>query len=109
MAQRVIRLQVLIKPQWRNPSGVRRIQEIATSLGMEISGSGLVTISARMNPRSFQKVFEIPPEGVSKSQVKEKDKKNSQNVTSGDLRIPPPLQEYVETITIAPPHIYMSH
>jgi hypothetical protein len=53
-----IHLQLLVKPPWRNAQGIARIQETLASLGLEVSGAGGATVSARSSDEiAFRRVF----------------------------------------------------
>ncbi len=72
---------------------------------MRITAKGRVTLSADMTPRDFESVFgapltEVPPKPPGKT-----DFGHAGGAIAGDLNIPVPLQEFVQSISVAPPHL----
>jgi hypothetical protein len=90
-----IHLQLLVKPPWRNAQGIARIQETLASLGLEVSGAGGATVSARSSDETFRRVFGKEP-AVDRSAATE------------SLPVPAQLRELVEGVSVAPPHSYMT-
>jgi hypothetical protein len=92
-----IRLQVLLRPEWRNPRGVAAVEQALRDLGFEITGSGRASISARAAPPAFSQAFAaIQGEGRDSPDDRRK------------LPVPAPLAGQVESITVAPQHTAMS-
>jgi hypothetical protein len=85
----MIRLQVLLRDDWRHEEGVRRVQDRLRSLGMKPTAAGQVTVSAEASPDTFRDTF-----GPHAS-------------TGATLAVPAPLAPYVESISVAPPHVRM--
>jgi|SRR5678809_1298337 hypothetical protein len=92
----VIPLQILLRKPWRTREGVAEARAVCTRLGIEPTASGAVTLSGRITPAIFQSLFSISAENAA-----------APTTATRPLPIPQELQEYVESITIAPPHIYM--
>ena len=84
------KVQILLREPWRNKEGVAVVRKIAESLGIEPTASGVATVSGRIGRGAFESLFGMGAE------------------TAPALPIPELLREYVESITIAPPHIYMT-
>ena len=79
-----VRLQLLMRPEHRKSDSVEAAAKAAAALGLEPSGQGQATFSARVDAANYRRLF-------------------------GDdstLRIPKELAEYVESITVAPKHEY---
>ena len=92
-----LQLQILLRKPWRNEQGVANVRKIGASLGIEPTVSGAATVSGRIERRTFETLFAIQPEGAA-----------AEGIAARALPIPESLREYVESITIAPPHTYMS-
>jgi hypothetical protein len=92
----VIPLQILLRKPWRTKEGVATAREVCTRLGIEPTASGAATVSGRITPAVFETLFSISAENAA-----------APTTATRALPIPPELQEFVESITIAPPHIYM--
>jgi hypothetical protein len=93
-----VRLQVLLRPEWRNPRGVADVERALRELGFEVTGSGRASISARAAARTFSQTFAEH----SRAEADE---------SPGDRRalpVPAPLAGQVESITVAPQHTPMS-
>lgn len=82
-----VRLQVLLRAARRNDKGVGDAEQALRALGLEVTGTGKASISARATPETFGTVF-----------GKDRD---------ADLQVPATLADYVESVTIAPQHITM--
>jgi len=91
----LIKLQVLLRKPWRNPEGVAIVQSLVRELGIEPTVSGTASVSAEAAPEIFKSVF-----GDAETQPLTAGKADTQK-----LPIPGPLQEYVESIAVAPRHI----
>lgn len=89
-----VRLQVLLRPEWRNPRGVAEVERALRDLGFEVTGAGRVTISARAAPGPFGRAFADVSTGAGEE---------SPGVRRA-LPVPAPLARQVESITIAPQH-----
>lgn len=77
-----IRLQILMRPEHRNDAGIEAAMSVARELGLEPSGKGQVTFSARASAAQLERLC-----------------------GSGHApRVPEPLRDYVESISVAPPH-----
>jgi hypothetical protein len=89
-----IHLQLLVKPPWRNAQGIARIEETLASMGLEVSGAGGATVSARSSDETFRRVFGKEP-AVDRSATE-------------SLPVPAQLRELVDDVSVAPPHSYMT-
>jgi hypothetical protein len=77
-----VRLQLLMRPEHRNDAGIDAAMGLARRLGLEPSGKGQVTFSARASEEELARLC-----GSRQSP-----------------RVPEPLREYVESISVAPVH-----
>jgi len=92
-----IQVQILLRKAWRSEHGVEVVRKICTSLGIEPTASGAATISARVERRAFESLF-----------ATQADAAVAAGVATPALPVPKLLEEQVESITVAPPHTYMS-
>jgi hypothetical protein len=93
-----IRLQVLLRPAWRNARGVAEVERALRDMGFEVTGTGRASISARAAPRTFREAFAARTDAEG-------------DESPGDRRalpVPAPLAGQVESITVAPQHTAMS-
>lgn len=94
-----IRLQVLLRPEWRNPRGVAEVERALHELGFEVTGTGRVSISVRAAPEPFRQVFARQPSPPAAGESP---------AARDELPVPAPLAGQVESITIAPRHMPMT-
>jgi hypothetical protein len=102
-----IKLQVLLRREWRTSDGIEQVRKILTSIGLKPTASGLATISAEAEPERFESLFgvkatEIAPRGPGKT-----DFGTSGGHESAELAVPAQLAQYVQSISAAPPHAYL--
>jgi hypothetical protein len=100
----VINLQILLCKEWRSPAGVKRVQEIAETLGMKPTSSGAATLSAEIDPKVFASLFGERVEQVPSRPPGKTDFGSPGGAVSGVLQVPKSLKEWVESITVAPPY-----
>src|SRR5262245_14492757 len=93
-----VRLQLLLRPEWRSTEGVERVKDTLRSLGVEVTGSGRVTVSARADARPFRG-------GVGRLPTRQ----TGQPTEETAIEVPLALRELVELVTIAPRHLLMDH
>jgi hypothetical protein len=93
-----IRLQVLVRAARRNDKDLDELQAALRALGFEVTGTGKASVSVRATPETFAKVF-----GAGRAAVG-----GPPTESASELRVPAPLAEYTESITVAPQHIVMS-
>ncbi len=94
--EHAIPLQILLSKPWRTGAGVAKVQAVCFRLGIQPTASGAATVSGRISPATFESLFSISAEIAA-----------APTTATPSLPIPRELQEFVESITIAPPHIYM--
>jgi hypothetical protein len=85
-----IKLQLLLRPECRTSSGVATGKTLAQKLGIQITASGAASLSARVSRDVFLRLFQTVPEAA-----------------PNDLPVPADLQEVVQSITVAPDHLYL--
>lgn len=98
---------MLLRQPWRNPEGIEQLRQRAKAMGIKPTAEGRTTISAEITKDAFEKVFSTPVQEVAPQPPGDKDFGRSGGNVSGDLPIPEPLQEYVESITVASPYLRM--
>jgi hypothetical protein len=102
-----IKLQILLRSEWRNPEGVDKVRQLLSSLGMTPTAAGLATLSAELDAGKFKATFgvtaaETPPASPAKA-----DFGRSGGYVSQDLKVPAALSEFVQSISAAPSHLYL--
>jgi hypothetical protein len=102
-----VKLQILIRPTCRTEQGIARIRELLTEMQITITASGQTTISAEMSVTEFENLFGTTLSAAESRGPGESDFGRSGGFTSGRLQVPVPLQEYVESIAVSPPHMRM--
>jgi hypothetical protein len=85
-----ISLQILLRENSRTSQGIAEVAQQLTHLGLDVTASGLATLSARASAESFERLF-----GHS-----ERDEDRA-------LPIPVALRDSIASITIAPKPILM--
>jgi hypothetical protein len=91
-----IRLQILLRADARNPSGLEEVQAVLRALHFDVTGVGRATVSARATPEAFRAAFGSTPAAMRATDAGE---------PARDLPIPSVLAERVESVTIAPQHL----
>jgi hypothetical protein len=84
------KLQILLRKEWRKPATIADVRKLAGKLGITITASGTATLSGDMTAEAFESLFGQPAKDA-----------------AGELPVPDPLKPYVESISIAPRHIFM--
>lgn len=82
-----VRLQVLVRKDARNDRGIAEAEAALRALGFEVTGAGRASLSVRATPETVRAVF---------------------GDDRRDLRVPEPLADYVESMTVAPRHTILS-
>jgi len=102
-----VKVQILLRKQWRTPEGIATVKTIAASLGITPTTSGIASVSGEMDSQAFKILFGAEIRRVRPRPPRGTHYGSPGGVVSGTLRIPEPLQEYVESVTVAPVHIRM--
>jgi len=92
-----MKLQLLLHPDRRSPDAIAEVRKVAQSLGITPTTEGAATISADVDPNTFQTLFGMPPD----------ENLFSDPVKSLPLPVPESLRSHVQSISVAPIHIYM--
>jgi len=90
----MVKLQLLLLPESRTPDGIQEVKRALASLGVATTGQGSVTISAEVNLDQFERLFGLAA--------------TDQELPNKDLVVPSALQHHVQSISVAPQHIYMN-
>lgn len=90
-----MQLQLLLRPQARTPEGKEAARGICESMGIHVTAEGAVSFSAAVDDDRFTSLFGYVPGPELAS------------LTAPPLKVPSQLSEFVETISVPPPHIYM--
>jgi hypothetical protein len=100
-----IKLQVLLREPWRTAEGVGRARALMAELGMTPTAEGRATISAEIGRDEFATLFQRSVEEIAPQAPSGRDFGRSGGHISGELPVPEPLREYVESITVASPYL----
>ena len=103
----MVKLQLLLRKQWRTPEGVESVRKAAAAIGMTPTASGAASVSAEMDPAAFSKLFGQPVQHLPRRPAGPTDFGTSSGGASGPLKVPAALSDYVESITVAPPHLLL--
>ena len=76
-------------------------------MGLTPTTAGLATISVEVEPEQFKNLFGVPASEIPPRPPGETDFGESGGHVSSELTVPTTLQQYVESISAAPPHIYL--
>ena len=101
-----IKLQILLRGEWRTAAGIEEVRKLLASLGLKPTASGLATISAEAEPAHFESLFRVkaselaPPTPGGSFGI-------SGAPASADLAVPQQLAKYVASISAAPTHTYL--
>jgi len=99
-----INITLLLRKPWRTGEGVARVEKNAASLGLEVTTSGRVSVSAKASPQVFERLFGFVPTQVAAQPPGNRDFGAPGGYTAErELPIPVELSEYVETISVMPP------
>ena len=90
-----VRLQVLLRPEHRSEQGRTEAAAALRRLNLEVTGRGLVTISARAPWSVVAAAFGVAPGRQPHADTPD---------VAADLPIPDALAAHVERISIAPQH-----
>jgi hypothetical protein len=102
-----IKLQILLRKEWRTSDGIEKVRGILISIGLKPTASGLATISAEAEPERFESLFGVKATEIAPRGPGETDFGTSGGHDSAELAVPAPLAQYVQSISAAPPHTYL--
>lgn len=87
------RLQILLAPEARTAEGKRDLRRELERLGLDVSGEGAATLSARITTSRFEQLFGCEP--------------SASEADGNALLLPDRLRDRVISITLAPPHLHL--
>jgi hypothetical protein len=102
-----IKLQILLRREWRTPQGVETVQGLLRSLGLMPTAGGLATISADIEPEKLEEIFGVTATETAPQPPGGREFGRSGGNISPELKVPAALSDYVESISAAPGHIYL--
>jgi hypothetical protein len=88
-----IKLQILLRAECRTPQGIGDAKRALSSLGIASTGHGDATISAEIDAEDFEKLFGSAA--------------TAPRSWNENLAVPSALRSHVQSISVAPPHLYM--
>ena len=94
-----IRLQMLLRTEYRTEKGRAEAISAIEKLGLEVTGRGLATISASGSEDQVAAIFGVELATPNRDQ---------HDLSGGELTVPSALGESVERISVAPQHVQMS-
>jgi hypothetical protein len=103
----MVKLQLLLRKEWRNAEGINHVKRIASSVGLTPTTAGTASVSAVISLVDFEATFGKPVEGVDPRPPGQRDFGSPGGYVSEDLPVPDPLKGYIESISVAPPHTRM--
>jgi hypothetical protein len=89
----VHRLQLLVRPDRRQPDQLQKAADAARKLGFEVTGVGSASLSGRLAHPAYESLFGQQPA--------------SNQTQDTELPVPRALSDFVASITEAPPHLLM--
>jgi hypothetical protein len=101
-----IKIQVLLRREWQTPDGVEKARKCLVEAGLRPTAAGLATISAELDQDHFQFLFGTSAKDLPPRPSAAGDFGQSGGQISEPLQVPHSLERYVETISVAPGHIY---
>ena len=102
-----VKLQLLLRREWRNAEGINHAKRLASTVGLNITTAGVASVSAETCLADFERIFGTRVEEIAPRPSGQQDFGSPGGYAAGDLRVPEPLQAYVESISVAPPHTRM--
>ncbi len=100
----VIRLSLLLKPEARGVEAAAEARRLAAELGLEVSGGGRATLSARVSAETFERLFGATPRRLPGTPASEGDFGRAGGFAADEpLPMPAALADHLEGIAIEPP------
>ena len=105
-----INVAMTLKSSARKPAAMAAVQTIAQRLGFQSPTTGRATISFRIDPEIFQRIFGVSARPFSPRPASDEDfgAQGGYSVDS-DLKVPDELRQYIETIGVIPPSRRFGH
>jgi hypothetical protein len=101
-----IKLQILLRREWRTSGGIDEARKALIDAGLTVTNTGLVSISAELDQDRFRSLFDTSVTEIASQPPTDRDFGRSGGQASAPLKIPSSLERYIETISVAPGHIY---
>lgn len=99
-----IPLDLLMNAEHRTPDAIRRAADTAAGLGIEITSQGRASLSGRVSPEVFERLFGSAAEPIPAEPPGAGDAGRPPGYTATEpLPVPPGLEDLVTQITIPPP------
>jgi hypothetical protein len=98
-----IQLALTLKKSCRTPEALAQVQQLAARLGLEPSGTGASTLSCRVTPSTFARLFGRQAEALPARAPGDADYGSPAGNQGEDLPIPSELLPYLESMTVVPP------
>lgn len=93
-----IKLQFLLRSDRRNEADRAAAADAVRALGMEVTGTGAASLSARIDEDVFKRLFGQAHLPASAGR--------GRGVSNESLPVPLQLQPFVASISVAPDHLY---
>jgi hypothetical protein len=105
----MIKVQLLLRPEVRSADRLADVQRIVRELGMKITTSGAASIVAELPEDAFQRLFgDLKQQSAPSGSSAPADFGRSSDRLPLDLQVPAALQQFVQSATTPPGHIYLS-
>jgi hypothetical protein len=99
-----IPLDLLMNTEHRTPEDIRRAAESAAALGIEITSQGRASLSGRISPEAFERLFGAGVLPLPADPPGDADAGRPPGyAATAPLPVPPDLEDLVTQITIPPP------
>lgn len=102
-----VKLQVLLRKEWRTSEGLATVRPLATALGMKPTAAGTATMSLEMESEAFEALFGQPAVALAARPPRAPDFGSPGGATASPLVVPKTLRDFVLSISVAPPHTRM--
>lgn len=102
-----IKLQILLRREWRTPQGVAKVSEVLRTIGLIPTIGGAATISAEVDPKQFEQTFGVTATKTAPQPPRNNEFGVSAGYVSPDLKVPAALSDFVESISAAPGHSFL--
>jgi len=101
------KLQILLRKEYRKPEGIAAVNQIVSGLGIRPTGTGFASLSGEISQQAFESMFSSS-ERTGSPQPMTTEPGSAGSSEYRELPVPEALKDYVESITVAPPHVYFN-
>jgi hypothetical protein len=98
-----IPIAMTLAPAHRSAESVAQVQRLAAELGLEPTGTGRASLSFRVSPDQFRKLFGTAAAAVPERPRGAADAGTPAGYEAADLPVPQALRQYVESVSVVPP------